>query len=63
MPVHLGSMSESVRVVINENKGKMTPGDVYVLNAPYNGGTHLPDVTVICSVPSVPTVTFLVRNA
>ena len=50
MPVHLGSMSESVRVVINENKGKMTPGDVYVLNAPYNGGTHLPDVTVITPV-------------
>jgi 5-oxoprolinase (ATP-hydrolysing) len=50
MPVHLGSMSESVKVVIRERRGKMNPGDVYVLNAPYNGGTHLPDVTVITPV-------------
>jgi 5-oxoprolinase (ATP-hydrolysing) len=50
MPVHLGSMSESIRAVIRNNKGAMTPGDVYVLNAPYNGGTHLPDVTVITPV-------------
>jgi 5-oxoprolinase (ATP-hydrolysing) len=50
MPVHLGSMSESVRTVIRERGGKMNPGDVYVLNAPYNGGTHLPDVTVITPV-------------
>lgn len=50
MPVHLGSMSESIRAVIRENTGKMVPGDVYVLNAPYNGGTHLPDVTVITPV-------------
>ena len=50
MPIHLGSMSESVRVVIRENEGRMQPGDVYVLNAPYNGGTHLPDVTVITPV-------------
>ncbi|HEY7609299.1 MAG TPA: hydantoinase B/oxoprolinase family protein [Alphaproteobacteria bacterium] len=50
MPVHLGSMSESVKVVIRERGGKMNPGDVYVLNAPYNGGTHLPDVTVITPV-------------
>ena len=50
MPVHLGSMSESVRVVIRENIGQMKAGDVYVLNAPYNGGTHLPDVTVITPV-------------
>jgi len=50
MPVHLGSMGESIRTVIRENAGKMHPGDVYVLNAPYNGGTHLPDVTVITPV-------------
>ncbi len=50
MPVHLGSMSESIRTVIREREGTMKPGDVYVLNAPYNGGTHLPDITVITPV-------------
>jgi 5-oxoprolinase (ATP-hydrolysing) len=50
MPVHLGSMGESIKTVIRENAGKMMPGNVYVLNAPYNGGTHLPDVTVITPV-------------
>jgi len=50
MPVHLGSMGESIRTVIRLNAGKMQPGNVYVLNAPYNGGTHLPDVTVITPV-------------
>ena len=50
MPVHLGSMGESVQTVIRERTGAMNPGDVYVLNAPYNGGTHLPDVTVITPV-------------
>ena len=50
MPVHLGSMGESVRTVIRERAGKMHPGDVFVLNAPYNGGTHLPDITVITPV-------------
>ncbi len=50
MPVHLGSMSESVRTVIARRCGTMRPGDVYVLNNPYNGGTHLPDVTVITPV-------------
>ncbi|MSO80211.1 MAG: 5-oxoprolinase [Alphaproteobacteria bacterium] len=47
MPVHLGSMSESVHAVLRDNAGSIRPGDVFVLNAPYNGGTHLPDVTVI----------------
>ena len=47
IPVHLGSMGESVRSVIKANKGSIRPGNVYVLNAPYAGGTHLPDVTVI----------------
>ena len=50
MPVHLGSMGESVRTIIDRRAGTMRPGDVYVLNAPYNGGTHLPDVTVIAPV-------------
>lgn len=50
MPVHLGSMGESIKTVIRENAGKMQPGDVYVLNDPYHGGTHLPDVTVITPV-------------
>jgi 5-oxoprolinase (ATP-hydrolysing) len=50
MPVHLGSMGESIKTVIARNRGAMAPGDVYVLNDPYNGGTHLPDVTVITPV-------------
>jgi 5-oxoprolinase (ATP-hydrolysing) len=50
LPVHLGAMGESVRVVATENAGKMRPGDAYVLNNPYHGGTHLPDVTVITPV-------------
>ena len=50
MPVHLGSMGESIKTVIRENAGTMSPGDVYVLNDPYHGGTHLPDVTVITPV-------------
>ena len=50
MPVHLGSMGESIKTVIRENAGRMQPGDVYVLNDPYHGGTHLPDITVITPV-------------
>ncbi|MES2152648.1 MAG: hydantoinase B/oxoprolinase family protein, partial [Pseudomonadota bacterium] len=50
MPVHLGSMGESIKTVIRENAGRMHPGDVYMLNDPYHGGTHLPDVTVISPV-------------
>ncbi|WP_434048525.1 MULTISPECIES: hydantoinase B/oxoprolinase family protein [Sorangium] len=49
MPVHLGSMGESIRTVIARNPG-MKPGDVHVLNDPYHGGTHLPDVTVVTPV-------------
>jgi 5-oxoprolinase (ATP-hydrolysing) len=49
MPVHLGSMSESIKTVIARNP-RMQPGDIYVLNDPYNGGTHLPDVTVVTPV-------------
>jgi 5-oxoprolinase (ATP-hydrolysing) len=50
MPVHLGSMGESIKAVMRKNAGRMKTGDVYVLNDPYNGGTHLPDVTVISPV-------------
>ena len=50
MPVHLGSMGESIKTVIRENKDHMRRGDVFVLNDPYHGGTHLPDVTVITPV-------------
>ena len=50
MPVHLGSMGESIQTVIQENQGRMQPGDVFVLNDPYHGGTHLPDITVITPV-------------
>ncbi|MYM22293.1 5-oxoprolinase [Duganella sp. FT135W] len=50
MPVHLGSMGESIKTVMRENAGSMRAGDVFMLNDPYNGGTHLPDVTVITPV-------------
>jgi 5-oxoprolinase (ATP-hydrolysing) len=50
MPVHLGSMDRSVESVIAQNQGKIRPGDVFALNAPYNGGTHLPDITVVTPV-------------
>ncbi len=50
MPVHLGSMGESIKTVIRENADSMVPGNVYVLNDPYHGGTHLPDITVITPV-------------
>ena len=54
IPVHLGSMGESIRVVLAsrgpESAKPIKPGDVVMLNAPYNGGTHLPDITVIMPV-------------
>ena len=50
VPVHLGSMSESVRVILEQNRGKIRPGDVFMMNNPFNGGTHLPDITVITPV-------------
>jgi len=50
MPVHLGSMDRAVETIIRENKGQIQPGDVYAINAPYNGGTHLPDITVCTPV-------------
>ena len=50
MPVHLGSMGESVRIVISRNGDDIRPGDSFMLNDPYNGGTHLPDITVVTPV-------------
>ena len=50
MPVHLGSMDSAVETIIRENAGNIRPGDVYAINAPYNGGTHLPDITVCTPV-------------
>jgi len=50
MPVHLGSMGESVQEILRRRQGRMNPGDAFVLNAPYAGGTHLPDVTVVMPV-------------
>jgi 5-oxoprolinase (ATP-hydrolysing) len=50
MPVHLGSMDRAVETIIRENTGRIAPGDVYAINAPYNGGTHLPDITVCTPV-------------
>jgi 5-oxoprolinase (ATP-hydrolysing) len=50
MPVHLGSMDRAVESIIRENRGRIRPGDVYAINAPYNGGTHLPDITVCTPV-------------
>jgi 5-oxoprolinase (ATP-hydrolysing) len=67
IPVHLGSMSESVRSLIAVHGDTLEPGDVYVLNNPYNGGTHLPDITVITPVfvedsPSLPLSSTLPRG-
>lgn len=50
VPVHLGSMSESIKTVMRENAGTIQAGDAFMLNSPYNGGTHLPDVTVVTPV-------------
>jgi len=49
VPVHLGSMSDSIKTVMQQNLG-ISEGDAYMLNSPYNGGTHLPDVTVVTPV-------------
>lgn len=50
IPVHLGSMGESIKEVLRRNEGALRPGDVYAVNDPYHGGTHLPDVTVVTPV-------------
>ena len=50
VPVHLGAMGESVRTVLEHRRSSLRPGDVVALNNPFNGGTHLPDITVITPV-------------
>ena len=50
IPVHLGSMAESVGAVVDDQGNRIKPGDVFVMNAPDQGGTHLPDITVIAPV-------------
>ncbi|WP_314613904.1 hydantoinase B/oxoprolinase family protein [Streptomyces stackebrandtii] len=50
IPVHLGSMGESIKEVLRRRGGDLRPGDVYAVNDPYHGGTHLPDVTVVTPV-------------
>jgi 5-oxoprolinase (ATP-hydrolysing) len=50
IPVHLGSMSDSIRALIEAKGDTLKPGDVYLSNNPYNGGTHLPDITVMTPV-------------
>ncbi|WP_427161735.1 hydantoinase B/oxoprolinase family protein [Aliinostoc sp. HNIBRCY26] len=67
IPVHLGSMSESVRSLINDHGDTIKPGNVYLSNNPYNGGTHLPDVTAITPVfleidQNLPTPLFFVAS-
>ena len=69
MPVHLGSMGESIKTVVRQAEtdlrsgaASMHPGDVYVLNDPYHGGTHLPDITVITPVYLDGQVTFYVGS-
>jgi 5-oxoprolinase (ATP-hydrolysing) len=64
MPVHLGSMGASVKEVVRRRGAGMKPGDVYAVNDPYHGGTHLPDVTVVTPVfaAGVPEVLFYVAS-
>ncbi|WP_330237978.1 hydantoinase B/oxoprolinase family protein [Streptomyces sp. NBC_00525] len=66
IPVHLGSMGESIKEVLHRNAGTMRPGDVYAINDPYHGGTHLPDVTVVTPVfdegGEAPALRFLVAS-
>lgn len=50
IPVHLGSMGESVKALMRKYASCLQPGDVYLLNSPYAGGTHLPDITVVTPV-------------
>ncbi len=62
VPVHLGSMSESVRKILALNAGNIQPGDVFMMNNPFNGGTHLPDVTVITPVFVEGDIAFVVAS-
>ncbi|MEU3207095.1 hydantoinase B/oxoprolinase family protein [Streptomyces cyaneofuscatus] len=62
IPVHLGSMGESIKEVLRRNAGTLRPGDVYAVNDPYHGGTHLPDVTVVTPVFEGDELRFLVAS-
>ncbi|WP_226780467.1 hydantoinase B/oxoprolinase family protein [Oceaniglobus trochenteri] len=62
VPVHLGSMSQSVRTVLAQNAGSLKPGDVIMMNNPFNGGTHLPDITVITPVFEGDDIAFIVAS-
>ncbi|MFD5203357.1 hydantoinase B/oxoprolinase family protein [Streptomyces sp. NPDC058375] len=62
IPVHLGSMGESIKEVLRRNEGNLRPGDVYAVNDPYHGGTHLPDVTVVTPVFDEGKLRFLVAS-
>ncbi|PJN30919.1 5-oxoprolinase [Streptomyces sp. CB02613] len=62
IPVHLGSMGESIKEVLRRNEGTLRPGDVYAVNDPYHGGTHLPDVTVVTPVFDEGNLRFLVAS-
>ncbi|MEW1615785.1 MULTISPECIES: hydantoinase B/oxoprolinase family protein [unclassified Streptomyces] len=62
IPVHLGSMGESIKEVLRRNEGTLRPGDVYAVNDPYHGGTHLPDVTVVTPVFDGGQLRFLVAS-
>ncbi|MFF3098762.1 hydantoinase B/oxoprolinase family protein [Streptomyces cyaneofuscatus] len=62
IPVHLGSMGESIKEVLRRNEGTLRPGDVYAINDPYHGGTHLPDVTVVTPVFQGDELRFLVAS-
>jgi len=50
IPVHLGSMADTVKAILSDRKGRMKAGDLYLTNNPYRGGSHLPDTTVVCPV-------------
>ncbi|UQA32911.1 hydantoinase B/oxoprolinase family protein [Streptomyces sp. HNA39] len=62
IPVHLGSMGESIKEVLRRNRDTLRPGDVYAINDPYHGGTHLPDVTVVTPVFDEGTLRFLAAS-
>ncbi|TYR39471.1 hydantoinase B/oxoprolinase family protein, partial [Streptomyces parvus] len=62
IPVHLGSMGESIKEVLRRNEGTLRPGDVYAVNDPYHGGTHLPDVTVVTPVFDEGKLRFLIAS-
>ncbi len=62
IPVHLGSMGESVRTILRTRAGTLRPGDSFALNSPYAGGTHLPDITVVTPVFHGGAVRFFVAS-